>query len=258
MVIHYTRTEEGGKESSSSKTCLVCHYRSDLHRGVVKTCLDCFLAGQDQIYWYEYGVSGSEASSFPVGSYSTRQSRPPSEVVDCASQLLDSGFKDYSLFSNNCEDFAHLCKTGDPKSSQADYVTKSLWSLTQNIIKLASEMGCFGPGGLAGAGKPPTKRINNVDNSRGREIRGDPHGERERERERGKRRLVRIMKESLEAYVKSWVSGALDKAATRGSLPLDWFCTTFHPSFFTIPMVTTRCNTNLQGLMEQIMKKMHG
>ncbi|KAK6946484.1 LRAT domain [Dillenia turbinata] len=149
MVIHYTRTEEGEKESSSSKTCPVCQYRSDLHRGVIKTCLDCFLAGQDQIYWYAYGISRSVASSFPVGSYSTRQSRPSSEVVDCASQILESGVKDYNLFFNNCEDFAHFCKTRDPKSSQTDNVRNSLWSFTQNIIKLATEMGYFGLGGPA-------------------------------------------------------------------------------------------------------------
>ncbi|KAK6946483.1 LRAT domain, partial [Dillenia turbinata] len=108
MVIHYTRTEEGGKEASSSETCPVCHYRSDLHRGVAKTCLDCFLAVQDQIYLYQYGVSASEASSFPVGSYSTKQSGPPLEAVDRASQLLMHGFKRYNLLLNNCEDFAHF------------------------------------------------------------------------------------------------------------------------------------------------------
>ncbi|KAK6916775.1 LRAT domain [Dillenia turbinata] len=131
MVIHYTRTEPGRREvistisstsshhNSDSNACPKCNYKSDIHRGVVKTCLDCFLSGQNHIYLYKYGVSELQTLSDLNPGGTRVHSRPPSQVVNFASNLLEkSGFGNYNLFLKNCEDFAYYCKTGELGSGQ--------------------------------------------------------------------------------------------------------------------------------------------
>ncbi|KAK6916776.1 LRAT domain, partial [Dillenia turbinata] len=131
MVIHYTRTEPSGREvististsssnhNSDSNPCPKCDYKSDLHRGVVKTCLDCFLSCQNHIYLYKYGVSKSQILLGPNPGGTTVHPGPPSQVVKFASDLLKTrGFGNYNLISNNCEAFSYCCKTGVLGSGQ--------------------------------------------------------------------------------------------------------------------------------------------
>ncbi|KAK6946485.1 LRAT domain [Dillenia turbinata] len=130
-VIHYTRTEVGGKElstsSSNSKPCRICNYKSNLQRGVVETCLNCFLLdGQKHIYLYEYGVSWSKELFSRGGTCSRVLSGPPSNVEDLASRLLMTTlFGRYHLLRNNCENFAHFCSTGSSRSLQVESLITS-------------------------------------------------------------------------------------------------------------------------------------
>ncbi|KAK6916777.1 LRAT domain [Dillenia turbinata] len=136
MVIHYTRTEPGGREvistisssssnhNSNSNPCSKCNYKIDLHRGVVRTCLDCFLSGQNYIYLYKYGLSELQTLFGPNPGGTTVHSRPPSQVVNFAFDLLGtSEFGNYNLIFNNCEVFAYYCKTGVLGSSQVNFIS---------------------------------------------------------------------------------------------------------------------------------------
>jgi len=46
------------------------------------------------------------------GTCSLAKSDPPEEVIHRALYLLQSGFGNYHVFQNNCEDFPLYCKTG--------------------------------------------------------------------------------------------------------------------------------------------------
>ncbi|KAK6916774.1 LRAT domain [Dillenia turbinata] len=149
MVIHYTRTEPDGREvtstisssssnhNSDSNPCPKCNYKIGLHRGVVKTCLDCFLSGQNHIYLYEYGLPVYETLFNPNPGGTTVHCRPPSQVLGCAFQHLGKrGFGKYNLIFNNCEDFAYYCKTGVPGSFQIKFLV--LYMMTIGFL-LATE-----------------------------------------------------------------------------------------------------------------------
>ncbi|KAK6925250.1 LRAT domain [Dillenia turbinata] len=121
MVIHYTRTEPGSREIMSPATsipCPKCNFQSDLHRGVARTCTDCFLSGYDNhVRLFEYGVPLLKLIFRPSGTCGRSHRRPHGEaVVRRAYYLLaTNGFGCYKLFHNNCEDFARYCKTGKRK-----------------------------------------------------------------------------------------------------------------------------------------------
>jgi hypothetical protein len=126
MVIHFTRA--AGHEigtgtfldsflfSSSTSSpagdppCQRCgHLVSD---GVVISCLDCFLHGGG-LYLFHYAVSPALFLAKARGGTCTLAASDPGHVVvHRARYLLDRGFGAYSLFKNNCEDFAIYCKTG--------------------------------------------------------------------------------------------------------------------------------------------------
>ncbi|XP_020570580.1 uncharacterized protein LOC110017808 [Phalaenopsis equestris] len=125
MVIHFTRA--AGQEigtgtfldnlflsSSPSPTntiCEICGDQSKLH-GVIKSCLNCFLAGGN-LYIFEYAVSSAFFIAKARGGTCTLAASDPAEdVLHRAKSLLNEGFGGYSLFKNNCEDFAIYCKTG--------------------------------------------------------------------------------------------------------------------------------------------------
>ncbi|KAK6932817.1 LRAT domain [Dillenia turbinata] len=118
----YTHHEPGIREratgsSASGKTeeaCPKCGYREDLRRGVVKTCVDCFVDGHKNLYLFKYGVSVEEFLNRRAGTCHRTQSRPPSEVIERAIQFLEreKDFGVYNLFNNNCEQFAVVCKLG--------------------------------------------------------------------------------------------------------------------------------------------------
>lgn len=125
MVIHFTRAagQEIGTGTfldklllSSSPTptgtiCERCGDQSKLH-GVIKSCIDCFLGGGN-LYVFEYAVSPAFFIAKARGGTCTLAvSDPAEDALHRAKSLLDKGFGMYSLFKNNCEDFAIYCKTG--------------------------------------------------------------------------------------------------------------------------------------------------
>ncbi|KAG8648112.1 hypothetical protein MANES_09G150601v8 [Manihot esculenta] len=115
-VIHFITTGTGAFVGSiggrlrlfyskikSCKRCKECGYA--VNRGVVKTCLGCFLSG---------GIVQVEYYNF--------FSLEPREVVNTAYSLLEHGFGEYDVLANNCEHFATLCKVGEPRSRQVEKV----------------------------------------------------------------------------------------------------------------------------------------
>ncbi|KAF8649987.1 hypothetical protein HU200_064148 [Digitaria exilis] len=80
--------------------------------GVAMSCLDCFLHGGG-LYLFHYAVSPAFFLAKARGGTCTLAASDPGHVVvHRARYLLDKGFGAYSLFKNNCEDFAIYCKTG--------------------------------------------------------------------------------------------------------------------------------------------------
>jgi len=127
MVIHFTR---GSSQESGTGTILDCLLISSppLHNtsyilcprcgdqtrtdGVIRSCLDCFLSGDD-LYLFEYGVSPALfLAKARGGTCTTASSDPTEEVLYRSLFLLENGFGGYHVFKNNCEDFAIYCKTG--------------------------------------------------------------------------------------------------------------------------------------------------
>ncbi|XP_044478288.1 protein LEAD-SENSITIVE 1-like [Mangifera indica] len=92
------------KKNSKCGSCTKCGYNGR-GNGVVKTCLDCFLDGKN-LYIFEYGI--------PCKS--------PDEVIKIATEFLqgERDFGTYNFVSNNCEDFASYCKTGQRLCSQRE------------------------------------------------------------------------------------------------------------------------------------------
>jgi hypothetical protein len=122
-VVHFTVqkdlnssswTSSGSSFYNSMITCSSypeCGFRKP-NSGVLRSCLDCFLRN-GSLYRYEYGVSKSVfLAHVRGGTCSTAKSDPPEEVTRRAFYLLQTGFGNYDLFQNNCEDFALYCKTG--------------------------------------------------------------------------------------------------------------------------------------------------
>ncbi|KAB2598875.1 lecithin retinol acyltransferase-like [Pyrus ussuriensis x Pyrus communis] len=99
-----------GKTSSKRKPrCSDCKNDPNTACGVVKTCVDCFLKGHG-LFRFEYNVT---ESCYPGG-----------ETVRRASEIFDkdptygTGFGEYDLLKNNCENFASYCKRGTNVSEQ--------------------------------------------------------------------------------------------------------------------------------------------
>ncbi|XP_071724504.1 protein LEAD-SENSITIVE 1 [Rutidosis leptorrhynchoides] len=124
-VVHFTRG--GGLEMGtgtvldhvilssapprSDVPCPQCGDQSNLD-GVICSCIDCFLGGGD-LYLFGYNVSPALFLAKPRGGTCTLAASDPIEdVLHRASVLLENGFGAYSIFKNNCEDFAIYCKTG--------------------------------------------------------------------------------------------------------------------------------------------------
>jgi len=119
-VVHFTPDRDSNSNiwvPSFYKSTLTCSSFSDCgfgqsNRGVVRSCLDCFL-GNGSLYRFEYGVSRLVFfAHVRGGTCSTAKSDPPEAVIHRALYLLESGFGNYDVFQNNCEDFALYCKTG--------------------------------------------------------------------------------------------------------------------------------------------------
>ncbi|GMN44220.1 hypothetical protein TIFTF001_013421 [Ficus carica] len=107
-VIHYIC------ESQSKKGCENCGYNPRRQRGVVKTCLDCFLKGHT-LY------------------------RQPVIVVRRATKLLNDsknglGARHHAMFEDKCVCFAVFCKTGSSASAQA--VANNSFSIEMSLDAL--------------------------------------------------------------------------------------------------------------------------
>jgi hypothetical protein len=124
-VIHFS--PEGNSNSSSGisstnssfsnsrlSTCSSypeCGFRQP-NSGVLRSCLDCFL-GNKSLYRFKYGVTRSFfLAQVRGGTCSIANSDPREEVIHRTMYLLQSGFGNYDVVGNNCEDFALYCKTG--------------------------------------------------------------------------------------------------------------------------------------------------
>ncbi|KAH6827954.1 hypothetical protein C2S53_014773 [Perilla frutescens var. hirtella] len=112
-VIHLTQEQNlsFSIHSSSCSDSPDCRYSK--HRtGVITSCLDCFLR-DGSLRRYQYGVSKNAfLATFRGGTCTTAKSGPPEDVIHRANYFLDNGSGKYDVFTNNCEDFALLCKTG--------------------------------------------------------------------------------------------------------------------------------------------------
>lgn len=125
-VIHFTRSAEheigtgtvldrvifsSSPSNSSDTPCPRCGDQSKAS-GVISSCLECFLYG-DELYRFEYGVSPVVFLARVRGGTCTLAASDPVEhVIHRAEFLLQNGFGGYNIFKNNCEDFAIYCKTG--------------------------------------------------------------------------------------------------------------------------------------------------
>ncbi|VAH07830.1 unnamed protein product [Triticum turgidum subsp. durum] len=129
-VIHFTRGRDqevgtgtvidfllvSSGPTRSTTPCLVCSSEEATTvaetNGVTSSCLSCFLAG-GALYRFEYDVNPALFLAKVRGGTCTLAATDPDEVVvRRAKYLLTNGFRCYSLFKNNCEDFAIYCKTG--------------------------------------------------------------------------------------------------------------------------------------------------
>lgn len=74
--------------------------------------MNCFLSGGN-LYRFEYNVNPVFFVAKARGGTCTLAVADADElVVHRANYLLENGFGCYSVFKNNCEDFAIFCKTG--------------------------------------------------------------------------------------------------------------------------------------------------
>ncbi|GLJ17313.1 hypothetical protein SUGI_0300610 [Cryptomeria japonica] len=124
LVIHF-QNSVGDKLLGSSihrfDQCPDCGHHSGRSGVVLISCLNCFLR-DGKIYRYQYGYRTQywrkilwELTRFPrlLKCCTSFTSDPPEIVIGRAKELLTDGFGDYNLVTNNCEDFALLCKTGN-------------------------------------------------------------------------------------------------------------------------------------------------
>jgi hypothetical protein len=113
-VIDYLLVSSGPARSTTP--CSVCSSNevtaATETNGVTSSCLSCFLSG-GALYRFEYAVNPALFLAKARGGTCTLAATDPDEVVvRRANYLLSNGFRCYSLFKNNCEDFAIYCKTG--------------------------------------------------------------------------------------------------------------------------------------------------
>ncbi|KAM1270184.1 hypothetical protein ACFX2I_002283 [Malus domestica] len=121
-VIHFVATKEKTR-STREPRCSDCKNDPNTARGVLKTCVDCFLKGHGLLR-FEYNVSHDRFKFKHKGTCSTESCDPRDETVRRASEIFDKdpthgmGFGEYDLLKNNCEDFASYCKRGTSVSEQ--------------------------------------------------------------------------------------------------------------------------------------------
>ncbi|GMN44239.1 hypothetical protein TIFTF001_013442 [Ficus carica] len=141
-VIHYMSS------SKSEGGCTNCGYDSNKQRGVVKTCLDCFLKGHS-LYRFEYQVSSAHYVAKRSATCYTGSCNKPNVVVQRATRMLNNnGGSNLNLFEKNSMCFAVLCKTGNPNSAQevaAKSKVKMALGLLDDLWTLAALFGLIDP-----------------------------------------------------------------------------------------------------------------
>ncbi|KAM6555373.1 hypothetical protein CsatB_002392 [Cannabis sativa] len=163
MVIHYQQTYDDNDDDDNDDNdddddddddcCEVCGFNRKKHRGVIKTCLDCFLNGHHRVFRFEYQVSPAHFFAKRSGTCSVAPRDPPNVVIQRATEENDNNkFGQYDLMKNNCESFATYCMTGKRSSEQASSVQttakvvyKSLANKPisiENLAKTAVEAYC--------------------------------------------------------------------------------------------------------------------
>ena len=137
-MIHYNNRTE----SESNGHCKKCGYEQSKQRGVVKSCLDCFLEGH-RLYRFEYSVSSAHFTAKRSGTCYTGSCGTPDIVVRRANKMLNdnntkgstsTGHNLYNLFENNNVCFAVLCMTGSSKSAR-EVAAKSKAKMVINFLQ---------------------------------------------------------------------------------------------------------------------------
>ncbi|MFS7939253.1 putative LRAT domain-containing protein [Helianthus anomalus] len=84
--------------------------RSDIKAG---DHIYTYRAVDGALYGFEYGVNPTIfIAKVRGGTCTTATSYDPDTVIHQAMYPLQTGFGNYDVFQNNCEDFALCCKTG--------------------------------------------------------------------------------------------------------------------------------------------------
>ncbi|KAK4487747.1 hypothetical protein RD792_005582 [Penstemon davidsonii] len=124
LVVHFINPDRNlsAKSSFTGSSSLItsfpttcsnpgCDFTKD-NNGVTISCLDCFLKN-GSLYRYHYGVSRYTCLvKIRGGTCTSAKSDPEDIVVNRTMYLLHTGFGNYDLIKNNCEDFALYCKIG--------------------------------------------------------------------------------------------------------------------------------------------------
>ncbi|XP_062074797.1 protein LEAD-SENSITIVE 1-like [Humulus lupulus] len=127
-VVHY-KSSSGEEKDLNNEPCQRCGYKPSKNRGVVKSCLDCFIQGH-RLHRFEYGVSKAHYVAKRSGTCYTGSCTDPDYVVERANKMLNdsnssnttiSSDRDelYAVFDQKCVCFAVICMTGSSKSAQA-------------------------------------------------------------------------------------------------------------------------------------------
>ncbi|KAJ8500181.1 hypothetical protein OPV22_010733 [Ensete ventricosum] len=186
MVIHYTGAagQEIGTGTfenqifsvssspwrDSTPVCERCGGDRRRQNGVITSCLDCFLAGFN-LCLFHYSVSPAFfIAQVRGGTCTLAVSDPPEVILHRAQYLLsNNGFGTYSLFNNNCEDFAMYCKTGLLVDTSSSGTTGSgqISSLAAAMTVVASyPLGFLATGGvglvMAGAMYSITRYLSDI------------------------------------------------------------------------------------------------
>ncbi|XP_076907484.1 protein LEAD-SENSITIVE 1-like [Bidens hawaiensis] len=130
-------------------SCL-CIYTCGFHQpdsGVTLSCLNCFI-GSGSLYIYQYGVNKwAYMSKIRGGTCTMEPSNPPQDVIHRAIYMLklETGFGNYNICYNNCEDFALYCKTGilvysklaTGGSGQVHFFANASWRFLDSVVQRA-------------------------------------------------------------------------------------------------------------------------
>ncbi|KAF4404222.1 hypothetical protein G4B88_014678 [Cannabis sativa] len=142
-VIHFTRTKT--KKVNLIRTvfgrepCGECGYKPDEGKGVVKSCVECFL-DDHRLFRFEYNVGISERILKKSGTCSVASSDMAKKVTERAKDMLnsDNQFGEYHLIDNNCESFAFYCTTGLRMTMQGNAFKDAIESVYKTLTNSES------------------------------------------------------------------------------------------------------------------------